>query len=672
MKRIDPKMKKISAKILFLFLLFLLIGGCSSNKVLVKSAATEEEYNKEAMRHVIQGAIYDLLGQPKDALVKYHQASEIDSSSAGIMLAMAEDYFVIDEIPTSIRLAQKALRKDPHDPAALELLGMAYEQTREYKKAVAVYETMTELEPDNIDALYRLISIQLLTRQNNKALDTYRKIAQTGFDDADFLLRLGHIFLRYQAFSQALEIYNDVSRANPKNESAYLAIAAIHKAKGDTAAAMQTYYQALEQNVHFEDVKAELRVILQKQKMWDQAIALYDKFVQKDPNNINDKLQLGQFYFSSGDTLRAYQTFDQAVKEYPKSEKPYLAKAMLQQIIGDTLDAETTYLAALAENRNFYDSRRRLRDIYVDRKAWDKAIELYESLMDNDTTYVGSRIEIANLLLQKGDTLEAIQRCESLLQTHGDDWRVPVTLGRYYFLSENNEKAADHLDRAVQLREDIPGLWLLRGVNFLRMDSLDSALDNFQNSLKTFPDDPELNYYLGMILSRKKKYVEAIKYLSKTLEKEPDNTQALLAVAAAYDEIHQYDRSEKIYDRLYQATPDSPLILNNYAYHLSVRGIRLTEALEMSEKALQAEPDNAAYLDTMGWIYFQIGDYSRAVHFVSKSLDSRSNSPEVLEHLGDIHSKMGDKVLAEEYWRKALEFDKQDKTILDKLGQSSQ
>lgn len=658
---------------IFLALFIVALTGCSGGRKMVRQTRSSEKpaYNREAMQHVVEGAIYELLGQPKNALLQYHQASEIDTSSPGILIALAENYFVIDEIPTSIRLLRKALRLDPQNLDALELLSAAYEQQREYRKAMLVYEQIAKIEPNNISVLYKLCSLQIIARNYDKAIKTYHLMVQAGFDDPEYLLRVGNLFLRHRAYEQALQVYDDIRKSHPDYEAAYLAVAQTYKAKGDTSRAIASYLEALDRNPGFEDAKAELRMLYEKKKAWDAAITLFTELVRRDSTNLTDKLQLGEFYLNKGDTLSAEKIFKQAIELHPGNERSYLALAALQKIMGDTLAAEQTYRNALKKHHNFYTIRRRLKDIYVTQKKWKDAIALYEPLMDNDTTYVGSRIEIANLYLEKGDTLKAIEQCEALMETHADDWRVPVTLGRYYFLSKQNEKAALYLNKAIKLREDLPGLWVLRGINFLRMDSLDQALDNFQTSVQKFPRDPEINYFLGTILSRRKNYVQAIKYLSKSLEVEPGNVQSLLAIAAAYDEVHQYDKSEQIYEQLLKIDPERPVILNNYAYHLAVRGIRLTHALELARKAIELEPENGAYLDTVGWIYFKLGEYEKARDFIEKALHFRQDSPEVLEHLGDVYMKLGDQATAEEYWRKALELDQQRTHLLDKLGQSS-
>lgn len=662
-------MKKNIYKLAFIFLLTVGIAGCGSTAKLRTKPKTERLYNREAMDHIIDGAIEDMIGNPKGALVEYHQAAEIDTTSAGIYLALAEDYYLLDELRMSVRMANKALRVSPQNMDALELLAGTYNKLRQYRNAAKVYEKIVRLEPHNLEALYNLTYLQIALSDNDGAFKTYQNMVRSGLDDAENRLRVGHVFLQKKAFSQALQVYTGVVRDFPDSEPSYLATAAAYVAKGDTAKAIQTYRQAIDSHRGFADAKAELRLLLEKTKRWNEAIQLYQEFVRQDSTNLTDKLQLGQFYFQRGDTLKASNWFENIVEQHPKSERAYLALAAIQKLRGDSVASAQTYLTAIEKNPSFLDVRRRLRDIYVSKKQWDDAIALYTPLKDNDTTFVGSRIEIANLLMQKGDTLQAIEQGESLAQTHGNDWRVPVTLGRFYILRKQNPKAATYLNRAIELQANVPSLWVLRGINYIQMDSLARATHNFEQALQKFPEDPEINYYLGTLFSRQQKFQQAIKYLAKSDEVEPENMQTLLALSAAYDEVREYNRSEEIYAKLIKLEPDSPIVLNNYAYHLSVMGVHLKEALEMVKKALQADEDNAPYLDTLGWIYYQLGDYQNAKSYIEKSLALRADSAEVMEHLGDVYLKLGDRATAEQYWRRALDSDESRQHLLEKLGQ---
>jgi Tfp pilus assembly protein PilF len=197
---------------------------------------------------------------------------------------------------------------------------------------------------------------------------------------------------------------------------------------------------------------------------------------------------------------------------------------------------------------------------------------------------------------------------------------------------------------------------------------MESAMSRAVN---IFPNDFRINLFLGIALNREGKNLEAVKPLEKAVSLNPTSMDALSTLALVYEAINKYDDAYRVYETALKVDSTNALILNNYAYSLSERGIDLEKALRMAKKAVAAEPKNSAYLDTIGWIYFKLGDYKKAANYVSEALSLRTaadGSPAVLEeHLGDIYMKLGDKKQAIEYWKRALEHDPKNSSLKEKL-----
>ena len=111
---------------------------------------------------------------------------------------------------------------------------------------------------------------------------------------------------------------------------------------------------------------------------------------------------------------------------------------------------------------------------------------------------------------------------------------------------------------------------------------------------------------------------------------------------------------------------------NDYAYILSEREQSsiddLNFALKLAENAISIEPDNAAFLDTIGWIYFKLGTYRKAKEYLEKSLSINDNNPVILEHLGDIYLKLNKSIKAVNIYEKVLQIDADNQLIKDKIN----
>ena len=111
----------------------------------------------------------------------------------------------------------------------------------------------------------------------------------------------------------------------------------------------------------------------------------------------------------------------------------------------------------------------------------------------------------------------------------------------------------------------------------------------------------------------------------------------LSTLALTLDGLHRYQESDSLYERALMLDPKSHLIMNNYGYSLAERGLQLERALKMSLQAIEAEPNNDSYLDTVGWVYFKLGHYEEAQKDISKAIGVGGASATVYEHMGDIH-----------------------------------
>ena len=106
----------------------------------------------------------------------------------------------------------------------------------------------------------------------------------------------------------------------------------------------------------------------------------------------------------------------------------------------------------------------------------------------------------------------------------------------------------------------------------------------------------------------------------------------------------------------------------NYAYSLVERNKDIDYALTLAEKAIELSPNTSAYLDTIGWIYFKLGDLDKAKEFIAKSIVYDDSSAVVLEHYGDVLIALNDKDEALVFYKKAFELDQNNNSLSEKIS----
>jgi len=132
---------------------------------------------------------------------------------------------------------------------------------------------------------------------------------------------------------------------------------------------------------------------------------------------------------------------------------------------------------------------------------------------------------------------------------------------------------------------------------------------------------------------------------------------AVGSLALVYDELDSVDRAVELYERAIRLSDSAATYLNNLAYTYASRGMELERAKVLVRRALDIEPGNSAYLDTMGWVEYGLGDYHSAIRWLEKARRADPANTATLEHLGDAHLKLGKRPKALRYYREALKID---------------
>jgi Flp pilus assembly protein TadD len=152
---------------------------------------------------------------------------------------------------------------------------------------------------------------------------------------------------------------------------------------------------------------------------------------------------------------------------------------------------------------------------------------------------------------------------------------------------------------------------------------------------------------------------EAVAAAQKLLQMTPKESpaamvQSLVLLSSAQERAGDFKGAEESLRKILASDPNSAIALNNLGYFLTERGERLPEALDMIQRAVRAAPTNASYLDSLGWVYFKMGQLDDAERYLNDASRRSPRSPTIQEHLGDLLQKRGKQEQARAAWRKAL------------------
>ncbi len=247
-----------------------------------------------------------------------------------------------------------------------------------------------------------------------------------------------------------------------------------------------------------------------------------------------------------------------------------------------------------------------LGDIHVTAKQYENAIKAYDEIPASSPLRINADTEIAVNLQRLERTKDAQAKLNEIIARNDASYDALVTLGNVHRSNEEYPLATAAYSRALALVTNIE------------------------------KDHWRVLYYRGITFERQKIWDKA----------EADFRQALALV------------------------PDEPLILNYLGYSMIEKKINLTEALDMVKKAVELRPNDGYIVDSLGWAYYQLGDYEEAVGHIERAVDLNPADPIIGEHLGDVYWRVGRKLEAKFQWQHAKDNDPEAadlKRIEDKL-----
>jgi tetratricopeptide (TPR) repeat protein len=471
--------------------------------------------------------------------------------------------------------------------------------------------------------------------------------------------------IRLKNDSLAISNLNTLLSMDPYNDHARTQLIFLYRKTNDQSGLAKEFEQMIKLYGFDQQLVLDASKYHIRNGRYDEAINLYSAYLEYDSTS-------AKIWFGAGATYELRNDIDQAIYHYYRA------------------------IQLAPESENIAEQIYRLCRQKAD---WDKIINLFTPFLKYDYTIY--RLALAEAYLQKSELEQSKEILRPLMQSDPPLWKAYEILGRVNLEEERLDLASSNFQTSINLEPQNPMSWIYLGFTYTDQDSLEAAEKNYRNALNYFPKNPYILSLHGISLSRLERdedalvpmqkavkldsgnvntivtyaitlnrlnrETEAIAAFEQALQVDSTNLTALTSLGMLYDQLKMYDKCDRLYEFAIETYPDNDLLLNNYSYSLSERGIKLELALRMAQKAIEAQPDNGAYLDTIGWIYYKMGQYEKALKYIKQSLANREDSPVVVEHLGDVYLKLGFPDEAKIYWRKALQMDADNEELKKKI-----
>ncbi len=626
-------------KTLFILITSLLLFNCaSSSGSSVAEKPSTGQPDKSSWTYYSEGLHYkNLAASSKDpgersmyldrAIELLEKAAAEDDESGRVYYHLAEAFYMKGESNKSIDNAELSIQKDRGFFPPYEKLYAIHVEKKEYEKAAEILERYLKVEPDDVNTLYSLgIHYYRHLNDSSRALKKFETIIRLSsrIDIApDYIENAyyvsGYIYFTNNEFKKSFRCYKKVYELNPNNMNAVSMLA---------ITAMSEY------NI----VDAEKYSLV---------------YLGSNPDETNMHYILGIVYYLNGDE-RSIEHLARVMKT--KSFEGFYASGLYYELSGDTDRAE-----------NVLKSVMKMRNDLV--PAFIAISRLNLKKGDHKTAY-RNFIDAGTLAYRKGLFDVADRLFFKALELKGES-DVDV----YYFLARTQEEkknyamAISYYNRYYSATKEIDIL-IHSGYLYGVQKKYGRAYNYFDSATKIAPENPSPLFFTGLVQVWEEKYAEANANFAKAIKIKNDIEAYYFYYALTWEKLNKVSEAEDALAAAIRANPSSGRSMNYLAYLYADRNIKLDQAYSLVIRALDLEPENGAYLDTLGWIYFRQGKYELALENTllaeEKLTEEDAMDPVVYDHIGDIYMKLGKKTKALGYWEKAFNLNS-DRTIEEKI-----
>ncbi len=577
------------------------------------------------------------------AIENFRLAMKEDPSAAFLVEDIAELYRISGRLRDAVEEAQGALKTNPDDLNARRVLAHIYTQQIGDSQSKSIDETMVR-----------------------KAIEQYKIITEKDPKDIESLVMLGRLDRVIENSVEAEASFKKALAVDPDNEDAITGLASIYSDRGDVKTASGLLEQLVKKN---PSPRALVNLANDYESMHEYSLAAdaYKKALDIDPNRLELKQALAQDLAMAGrydDALKTYQDMAQANAQdaapylgmaqiYRDQKKLDLARQSLEkakQLDPDNIEIQYDEVQLLQDEGRTSDAIAGLKGI-LDKTARREYDAQQKQLRERMLEQLGVLYRTNQQYDLSADTFRQIAALDPATAA-----RVSAQIVDTYRIAKDYSKAQQESDAAVAKYPNDRVVHEVRASLLADEGKSDAAIAELKKLLDG-KNDQEVYLAMADTYQKARNYEEMGRVLDaadKLATSKEDKAQILFLRGAMYEREKKFDMAEKTFRQVLDADPMNASALNYLGYMLADQNIRLQEAHDLITKAVSLEPNNYAFLDSLGWVYYRLDRLDDAERQLSRSIQLMSKDPTIHDHLGDVYFKQGKIKEAIAQWQSSL------------------
>lgn len=537
-------------------------------------------------------------------------------------------------LPAGVLLGQQGTegQDDQRQGEAAFVEGLRAFENESYQEAIDLLQQAHSALPGSAGVNHALADAYLHTGNLSDAAAYGRQAVKLDSTNKWYRLKLVEIYREAGRNEATITQLREALEYHPGDTDVLYQLADALASRGERAESNRYFNRLME--IRGPSVEIELRKLrnFNEMAMQDSSIATLNRIRRLDPDNLANLQLLSSYYRKVGRRAEAKEVLREALRQNSRDPK---TRIMFSELLAEESkwDSVSVMLGEVVS------------DSLVSREGKMSVSEFMLSRFRDDTSNAALR-EATGRLLEQFRTAEP---------GYGPAHALAAD---FFSFTGQNGRALEALESTTELMPSNSQAWTQRLQLLLAEGRTSEVVEIAPEAEEHVPQDPFVLFFTGSAYLQEGRHRTAAEKLREAarLPARRDLKSAIyVTLGDAWAGLDEWDESNAAYEEALRLDPGNPTLLNNYAYALARQGERLEEAEGMILKALEAQPGNAAFLDTAGWVYFQMEAYEKAREYIRKSIESGDASAEVLEHMGDVLNELGQTEQARSWWRKALE-----------------
>lgn len=510
----------------------------------------------------------------------------------------------------------------------------------EYAAAYDLTARALALRPDAPTAHYEMgrllfsLTARADTALRAQGLQHLAQAARLAPRNADYLERLGASLAAAGKYAEAIEAYRRLCAISATPQSLTV-LTQLQEETGDFAGAIATLSRLEEIEGRDEGISIEKFKLYNALGDGARAYAAIEQLCAEYPTDLRYRVLLGDLYYQNGSPQMALAVYRDVLTAEPQNSYAQISLLAYYKNAGE----DSLYRTAVT-------------DVVLNPATEDEA--RVEAL----------RGYVMNSLSQHTDTAQVARLFRRVLQLPQESRAVGELFAQYLVeVDAPRESLLPAMESILSAEPDYTRARLQLLDLLLRRGDIERVAQVCDEGQLYTPDDPVFYYYGGIAHLQTGSSEAGLRSLQQGTRYITPATDRDIAsdIYAALGDAHHEGGDEPsayaAYEQALEYNPHNVSCLNNYAYFLSLAGERLDYAERMSRRTIEAEPENATYLDTYAWILYRRGRYAQARRYIDRTLqycDSTANNSGLYAHAGDIYYRCGQRNAAVRYWIRAL------------------